>query len=80
MISIKKNIIIISSLVFLIGLILIFADRNTFSTSKDTDACLSCHEDKDLTMDKGDKRFHYLSTLSITKGLFMPGLNALTAI
>ena len=56
MISIKKNIIIISSLVFLIGLILIFADRNTFSTSKDTDACLSCHEDKDLTMDKGGKK------------------------
>ncbi|MBK7159310.1 MAG: hypothetical protein IPH77_12325 [Ignavibacteria bacterium] len=68
MISIKKNIIIISSMVFLIGLILIFADRNTFSTSKDTDACLSCHEDEvDLTMDKGGKKISLFVSLSITK-------------
>lgn len=49
---IYKNILIISTVTFLITVTLITADNYILSSSKDTETCLSCHEDKDLAMDK----------------------------
>lgn len=66
----RKNIIIISVSVFLISLMLVVADNFILSYSKDTETCLSCHEDKDLSMEKDGKKIslfvspdHYKSSV-----------------
>lgn len=52
----KKNILIIASAVFLISLTLAVADNYILSSSKDTETCLSCHEDQELSMEKNGKK------------------------
>ena len=52
-----KNIGIVFLPVLIVTGLLIFADSFSGITGKgDTEVCLSCHEDKDLTMDKGGKK------------------------
>ncbi len=53
--SILKNIARFLLPVALITVLLIFADSYSDMKKSDTEACLSCHDDKDLTMDKGGK-------------------------
>lgn len=52
----RKNIFVILLPVVLVSGLLIFADSYSRIRKSSTDICLSCHEDKDLTMDKGGKK------------------------
>ncbi|HWA05485.1 MAG TPA: cytochrome c3 family protein [Ignavibacteria bacterium] len=54
--SYYKNILIVLMPVLLVSGLLIFADSYSRISTASTDVCLSCHEDKDLTMDKGGKK------------------------
>ena len=54
--SLSKNILRIILPVLLIGGLLIFADSYSRISKGNTDVCLSCHEDKDLTMEKNGKK------------------------
>lgn len=54
--SYHKNILLVFLPVLLVSGLLIFADSYSRISTASTDVCLSCHEDKDLTMDKGGKK------------------------
>ncbi len=54
--SCHKNILLVFLPVLLVSGLLIFADSYSRISTASTDVCLSCHEDKDLTMDKGGKK------------------------
>ncbi|MBE2228841.1 MAG: cytochrome c3 family protein [Ignavibacteria bacterium] len=54
--SYLKNIFVIFVPVLLVSGLLMFADSYSGFKKQSTDVCLSCHEDKDLTMDKGGKK------------------------
>lgn len=54
--SINKNILSVLVITFLLSFIIIAAENFSLSESKDTETCLSCHDDKDLTMDKDGKK------------------------
>lgn len=54
--SYHKNILLVFLPVLLVSGLLILADSYSRVKTAGTDVCLSCHEDKDLTMDKGGKK------------------------
>ncbi len=54
--TLQKNIFQILLPVILIGGLLIFADSYSRISKGNTDICFSCHEDKDLTMEKNGKK------------------------
>ncbi|HAX49165.1 MAG TPA: cytochrome c3 family protein [Ignavibacteria bacterium] len=54
--SYLKNIFVIFVPVLLVSGLLMFADSYSGFKKQSTDVCLSCHEDKDLSMDKGGKK------------------------
>lgn len=54
--SCLKNILLVLVPVILITVLLIIADSHSGISAGDTETCLSCHEDKDLTMEKSGKK------------------------
>lgn len=61
----RKNIILVFSLVIILPALLIIADSYSRISKGNTEVCLSCHEDKDLTMEKNGKKISvYVDPLS----------------